>query len=118
LRHGAKAVRIETPGDSLDAFPAPEPSGHEHKVSTGDGAGIDALPISKRMMDLIRRIDDPEATNRGEVAVARGPRGLEGLGRLREDVHRSHCQPGIAVLDNRNGQTPPNKTGTGRVYCC
>ena len=26
--------------------------------------------------------------------------------------------PGIAVPDNRNGQTPPNKTGTGRVYCC
>ena len=41
---------------SLDAFPAPEPSGEERKA----GAGIDALPISKRMKDLIRGIDDPE----------------------------------------------------------
>ena len=41
---------------SLDAFPAPEPSDDEGKV----GAGIDALPISKRMKDLIRGIDDPK----------------------------------------------------------
>ena len=41
---------------SLDAFPAPEPSGEECKA----GAGIDTLPVSKRMKDLIRGIDDPD----------------------------------------------------------
>ena len=41
---------------SLDAFPAPEPSGGERKA----GVDIDALPISKRMKDLIRGIDDPD----------------------------------------------------------
>ena len=41
---------------SLDAFPAPEPSGKGRKA----GAGIDTLPISKRMKDLIRGIDDPD----------------------------------------------------------
>ena len=41
---------------SLDAFPAPEASGEESKA----GAGIDALPISKRMKDLIRGIDHPD----------------------------------------------------------
>jgi hypothetical protein len=44
----------------LDAFPAPEPSGDERKAGSGAGASIDALPISKRMRDLIRGIDDPE----------------------------------------------------------
>ena len=41
---------------SLDAFPAPEPSGKGRKA----GAGIDTLPISKRMKDLIRGINDPD----------------------------------------------------------
>ena len=40
----------------LDAFPAPEPSGKGRTA----GAGIDTLPISMRMKDLIRGIDDPE----------------------------------------------------------
>ena len=45
---------------SLDAFPAAGPSGEERKARTGAGAGIDALPIPKRMKDLIRGIDDPD----------------------------------------------------------
>jgi hypothetical protein len=45
---------------SLDAFPAPEPSRQERKARTGAGLGIDALPISKRIKDLIRGVDDPE----------------------------------------------------------
>jgi hypothetical protein len=45
---------------SLDAFPAAGPSGEERKARTGAGAGIDALPIPKRMKDLIGGIDDPE----------------------------------------------------------
>ena len=59
----ACATRLITFNDatySLDAFPAPEPSGHERKAGGGVGPGIDALPISKRMKDLIRGIDDPE----------------------------------------------------------
>jgi hypothetical protein len=45
---------------SLDAFPAPEPTADLRKAGTIDGAGINALPISKRIRDLIRGIDNPD----------------------------------------------------------
>jgi hypothetical protein len=55
-----RLIRSNDTKYSLDAFPAPEPGGEERKSGSGAGAGIDALPISKRMKDLIRGIDDPE----------------------------------------------------------
>ena len=52
----ARLISFNDSKYSLDAFPAPEPSGKGRKA----GAGIDTLPISKRMKDLIRGIDDPD----------------------------------------------------------
>jgi hypothetical protein len=52
----ARLISFNNSKYSLDAFPAPEPSGKGRKA----GAGIDTLPISKRMKDLIRGIDDPD----------------------------------------------------------
>jgi hypothetical protein len=55
-----RLIRFNGATYSWDAFPAPEPSGQERKTGTGAGPGIDALPISKRMKDLIHGIDDPK----------------------------------------------------------
>jgi hypothetical protein len=52
----ARLISFNDSKYSLDAFPAPGPSGKGRKA----GAGIDTLPISKRMKDLIRGIDDRE----------------------------------------------------------
>jgi hypothetical protein len=53
-----KLLRFNKSKYSLNAFPAPQPSGEERKAAGGPGASIDALPISKRMKDLIRGVDD------------------------------------------------------------
>ena len=52
----ARVISFNNSKYSLDTFPAPGPSGKGRKA----GAGIDTLPISKRMKDLIRGIDDRE----------------------------------------------------------
>jgi Family of unknown function (DUF5906) len=51
----ATLIRFNGSRYPLDAFPAPKPG-----VGTVDGAGIDALPISKRIKDLIRGVHNPK----------------------------------------------------------
>jgi hypothetical protein len=67
-----RLIRFNGATYSLDAFPASEPSSQARKASTGAGLGIDALPISKRMKNLIRGIDDPEhpCASRSEAVFA------------------------------------------------
>jgi Family of unknown function (DUF5906) len=55
-----RLIRFNGATFSLDAFPAPEPSGEGRKAGARVGSDIDELPISKRMKDLIRGIDDPK----------------------------------------------------------
>jgi hypothetical protein len=68
----ARLIRFSDMTHPLDAFPAPERSGGVRKAGTVVGPGIDALPISKRMKNLIRGIDDPKHTyaSRSEAVFA------------------------------------------------
>jgi hypothetical protein len=45
---------------ALDDFPKPEPGDKQSKKKSEGGVDIDRLPISKRMKDLIRGVDDPD----------------------------------------------------------
>ncbi len=59
-----KLIRFETASYSLEAFPLPEAVPQQSKKTTADGRGaelvVSALPVSKRILDLIKGIDDPE----------------------------------------------------------
>ena len=52
-------IRFNGAASPLDAFPEPEPEDTGTAKPNGAATGIDALPISKRMKDLIRGIHDP-----------------------------------------------------------
>jgi hypothetical protein len=66
-----RLIRFNGATYSLDAFPAPEPNREQRKAG-GVGRGVGGLPISKRMKDLIRGIDDPKHSyaSRSEAVFA------------------------------------------------
>jgi hypothetical protein len=55
-----RLIRFSDATHTLDAFPAPASSDQRRNAGSGVGPDIDALPISKRIKDLIRGIDDPK----------------------------------------------------------